>query len=228
MWLLPVLSASLAAAPLDAQRLAQLFGFGRRVAAQARPASDEPPQPPRLLGTLLGTHTPSLVSLEYAGTVRTVRVGDVVGGWTLVRIESPWCVTIHDRRGETHLCARAQPSSGSTVADRSAAGSPKTVTLSRGELERRVREEAERVLRNTHVVPAFREGQLAGLTLHFPPDSPLRALGLEPKDTIERVDGRTLTPAEAARLWSRWTELRGVSLTVQRGGARHELRLSVD
>lgn len=237
MWLLTLLTVSTSAAPpLDAARLARLFGFG------AQPRTPPPPSVgssadqslPRLLGTLRSTRTPSLASLEHAGKVRTVAVGDEVGAWRLEAMPSPWCVTLRSTRGAVDVCASASDRRPGNAAparplgSAPTAGGVATIALTRAELARRIHDDAERVLGTTRVVPHFRGGQLAGFTLHFPADSPLRALGLEPKDTILTVDGQPLTPTEAARLWTRWQELRSVAVELERGGVIQRMRLSLE
>lgn len=231
-----LLSSLLATTPqLDAGRLAKLFGL-----APPQPRAVLPPPPsttalPRLLGTLRAGRGPSLVSLEVGGRARTATPGDVLEGWRLEEILRRDCVRLAQGERAVTICTGGGvgPSLGVAPAPVAAlgvgvgVGPSDVVRLERAALRAAVDRDAPQVLQTTRVVPAFRDGRLAGLTLHFPTDSPLTALGLQPRDTLRRVNGKELTPTEAAALWSQWADLAHVVVEVERGGLSRTLTIDV-
>jgi type II secretion system protein C len=152
------------------------------------------------------------VAMDFAGTRVDVRVRAVKGaGATTPAISS----AASSAAGSSPLRTAGTPAaSSSNTADTSK-------TMSRDEVQRRIGNEASRILAETAVAPAMTDGKIGGLTLTRLPNGStlLSDVGLQVGDTLTQING---TPVDGIpTLMGLWNRLQGekqIQATVLRGG----------
>lgn len=201
------------------------------------------PRASRFTGQLVATHVETATRgtatiLDAAtGAGGAYRLGAIVpGGATLAVVRRDGIdVRFPDGAIETvSLFARTQPgtpdtTAGATAATGAAAPSDpwadrvRDLGQGRFEIDRRLIHElvgaaAGGKVAGVRLAPVLRDGELAGIrVVSARPGSVARALGLEPGDVIEGVDGRALTSTEALMtLYGQLDSMRHVSLAVRR------------
>lgn len=207
---------------LDVDATRRVLGF--RAAGPVTPRPPSSPPSLRLLGTLASSVAGRSLAAVDAPSLRvaTLGVGDVFDGWEVAHIGHGRVVLV---RGEeqVELTARPGPSSPTREAPRS----PPTRTFERAELLKTIDAVTPAVMRTTRVEPLLEHGAFAGVRLSFPPDSPLRQLGLEPGDAVRQVNGQPLTPELGLSLLRSLSSLRHLDAQVERGGRTVLLGLEV-
>ncbi len=206
----------------DLTRVPDTLGLPR---ASAPPPRPKPPPAPRPRARLLGTLAPLLASFAAAeGRSFTVTVGELLEGWELDAI-SQGRVRLH--RGEEML----ELTTGGVAtleASRQSWATPVTASFTRSQLDDLIKQHATEVLSSTRLVPRYASGQLEGLTISFPPSSPLTRLGFRPSDVIVSTDGVPITPERLADLSLTWKTRRSIEVGVKRGDRIETLRWAVD
>jgi hypothetical protein len=188
-----------------------------------------PPAPrprARLLGTLVSREAPSLASFAIdRGNSFTMTVGELLEGWEIDEI-SQGRVQLH--RGDEKV---ELTTGGVATFDPSARlswATPVTTSFTRAQLDGLVAQYTRQVVTTTQLVPRYAGGQLQGLSLSFPPDSPLTQLGFKPSDLIVSTDGVPITPERLAELSLNWKQRRSIDVGVKRGDRIETLRWTVD
>lgn len=151
------------------------------------------------------------------GRSRVVGIGDSLSGAKVVEI-TPAGVTVDaggERlelrlRGETAPSRPFQRGGAGAILDDAAApatdSAPPIRTLSRAEVDARLRSEIPRILAETTLFPVTEEGRVVGFTLTRLPDGTLLSeLGLQPGDVLLRINDVAIDSFPT--LISLWTRL---------------------
>jgi type II secretion system protein C len=147
----------------------------------------------------------SVALLKAGGRTRVVGVGENAFGGRLVAVR-PGAVTLEfdGQRFDLSLAEGAAP----VAALRRTSPDGDGRVLERREVERRLGEEASRILAETTLVPAMDGSRVAGYTLtRVPPGTLLTDAGLQPGDVITEINE---VPIDSmATLVSLWPKLQG-------------------
>ena len=151
----------------------------------------------------------SVVLLRSGGRTRVVSVGENAFGGrvTAIRADSV-AMEFEGRRLDLRLSGDSVRAVASAPAG--PAGDPGAHVLARRDVERRIGEEAPRILGETTLVPAVDAGRVAGFTLtRVPENSLLTEAGLRAGDVLTQVND---TPIDSmATLIGLWPKLQGES-----------------
>jgi len=151
----------------------------------------------------------SVVLLRSGGRTRVVSVGENAFGGrvTAIRADSV-ALEFEGRRIDLRLSGDSVRAA--TPAPAVPAGDPGAHVLARRDVERRIGEEAPRILAETTLVPAVDAGRVAGFTLtRVPENSLLTEAGLRAGDVLTQVND---TPIDSmATLIGLWPKLQGES-----------------
>ena len=151
----------------------------------------------------------SVVLLRSGGRTRVVSVGENAFGGrvTAIRADSV-AMEFEGRRLDLRLSGDSVRAVASAPAG--PAGDPGAHVLARRDVERRIGEEAPRILAETTLVPAVDAGRVAGFTLtRVPENSLLTEAGLRAGDVLTQVND---TPIDSmATLIGLWPKLQGES-----------------
>ena len=149
----------------------------------------------------------SVVLLRSGGRTRVVSVGENAFGGRVTAIRAD-AVAIEFEGRSVDL--RLSGDSVRAAAPAPAAGDPGAHVLTRRDVERRIGEEAPRILAETTLVPAVDAGRVAGFTLtRVPENSLLTEAGLRAGDVLTQVND---TPIDSmATLIGLWPKLQGES-----------------
>ncbi|HUG52987.1 MAG TPA: PDZ domain-containing protein [Vicinamibacteria bacterium] len=160
----------------------------------------------------------SVVLLRAGERTRAASVGETAFGGRVTAI-APGVVTVEfeGERMELRLSAGGGPAGPPPRAAAPATSDPGARVLERREVERRLGEEASRILAETSLVPALDGGHVAGFTLtRVPEGSLLTDAGLRAGDVLTSVNDTPINSmATLVALWPRLqneTTLRAVVL----------------
>jgi type II secretion system protein C len=173
----------------------------------------------------------SVAIVENGGRARVVRVGETFDGARVLEIGAASVVLeaggqrLELRlRGEVltpdALAARRPRAGESGPEPAPPAAEPGVKTLSRAEVDARLRSEIPRILAETTIFPVTDEGRVVGFTLtRIPAGTLLSDVGLQPGDVLSRVNDVPID--NLATLISLWPRLQGapqLRADVVRGG----------
>jgi len=149
----------------------------------------------------------SVVLLRSGGRTRVVSVGENAFGGRVTAIRADAVAMEFEGRS---VDLRLSGDSVRAAAPAAAAGDPGAHVLTRRDVERRIGEEAPRILAETTLVPAVDAGRVAGFTLtRVPENSLLTEAGLRAGDVLTQVND---TPIDSmATLIGLWPKLQGES-----------------
>jgi type II secretion system protein C len=153
-----------------------------------------PPQDVTAVGVVVSPREQvSVAILKSGSTARIVAVGESAFGGRILAI-APEGVSI-DFGGERVLLrlpgalAAPAPASAAGKASPPAANDSANLFMARAEVERRISDEAPRLLAETALQPVTEEGRITGFALtRVPPNSLLSEAGLEAGDVLVRVN----------------------------------------
>ena len=167
-----------------------------------------------------------VVLLRAGGRTRAVGIGESAFGGKVAAI-APDTATLEFEGGrvEVRLSGEAAAVARSAPA---APPAPDARVLVRRDVERRIGEEAPRILAETALTPALDAGHVAGFTLTHVPEGLLTEAGLRAGDVLTQVND---TPIDSmATLIGLWPKLQGasnVSAVVLRNGQPVTLTVSL-
>jgi type II secretion system protein C len=169
----------------------------------------------------------SVVLLRSGGRTRAVAIGETAFGGRVSAIAAGVAtVEFEGRRVELRLSGEA--SAAAAVRASAPAAGPDARVLARRDVERRIGEEAPRILAETTLTPALDAGRVAGFTLTRVPEGLLTEAGLRAGDVLTQVND---TPIDSmATLIGLWPKLQGassVSALVLRNGQPVTLTVSL-
>jgi len=149
----------------------------------------------------------SVVLLRSGGRTRVVSVGENAFGGRVTAIRADAVAMEFEGRS---VDLRLSGDSVRAAGPAPAAGDPGAHVLTRRDVERRIGEEAPRILAETTLVPAVDAGRVAGFTLtRVPENSLLTEAGLRAGDVLTQVND---TPIDSmATLIGLWPKLQGES-----------------
>ena len=149
----------------------------------------------------------SVVLLRSGGRTRVVSVGENAFGGRVTAIRADAVAMEFEGRS---VDLRLSGDSVRAAAPAPAAGDPGAHVLTRRDVERRIGEEAPRILAETTLIPAVDAGRVAGFTLtRVPENSLLTEAGLRAGDVLTQVND---TPIDSmATLIGLWPKLQGES-----------------
>lgn len=168
----------------------------------------------------------SVVLLRSGGRTRAVAIGETAFGGRVAAIAADAAtVEFEGRRVEVRLSGGAAAAAARTSAP---SADPDARVLVRRDVERRIGEEAPRILAETTLMPALDAGRVAGFTLTRVPEGLLTEAGLRAGDVLTQVND---TPIDSmATLIGLWPKLQGassVSALVLRNGQPVTLTVSL-
>jgi len=149
----------------------------------------------------------SVVLLRSGGRTRVVSVGENAFGGRVTAIRADAvAIEFEGRSVDLRLSGDSVRAAAPAPAD----GDPGAHVLTRRDVERRIGEEAPRILAETTLVPAVDAGRVAGFTLtRVPENSLLTEAGLRAGDVLTQVND---TPIDSmATLIGLWPKLQGES-----------------
>jgi general secretion pathway protein C len=173
----------------------------------------------------------SVVLLRSSGRTRVVSVGEMAFGGRVAAIAADTVTVEFEGRptllrlsGDVSTGVAVPPAAPSPAADDSA---PRV--LQRRDVERRIGEEAPRILAETTLMPALDGGQVAGFTLtRVPEGSLLTEAGLRAGDVLTQINDTPIT--SMATLIGLWPKLQNESMlraVVLRNGQPVSLTVSI-
>jgi general secretion pathway protein C len=171
----------------------------------------------------------SVVLLRSGGRTRVVGIGENAFGGRVAAI-APDSVTVEfeGRRVDLRLSG---DSSGPSVARAAApvATDPGAHVLARRDVERRIGEEAPRILAETTLMPAVDAGRVAGFTLtRVPENSLLTEAGLRAGDVLTQINDTPIdSMATLIGLWPRLQNESTLTAIVLRNGQPVSLTVSL-
>lgn len=169
----------------------------------------------------------SVAVLRAGGRTRAVGVGETAFGGRVAAI-APDMVTIEfeGRRVEVRLSGETAPAARAPVVAAAAAGDARVLT--RRDVERRIGEEAPRILAETTLTPALDGGRVAGFTLTRVPEGLLTDAGLRAGDVLTQVNDTPVdSMATLIGLWPKLQSASTVSAIVLRNGQPVTLTVSL-
>lgn len=173
----------------------------------------------------------SVVVLRSGGRTRVVGVGETAFGGRVAAIAAD-AVTVEfeGRRIEVRLSGGA---SGPVASDRASAPAPArdpgARVLERRDVQRRLGEEAPRILAETTLMPALDAGRVAGFTLtRVPEGSLLTEAGLRAGDVLTQINDTPIdSMATLIGLWPRLQNESTLRAIVLRNGQPVSLTVSL-
>lgn len=177
--------------------------------------------PPDLVvtGVVLRPDGPSVAVLKSGGRTRVVVPGETAFGGQVVRVAREGVVlAFGDVQTEVRVAGGVPAPPPVAVASRPPEEGGQS--LDRKEVERRIGEEAPRILSETSLVPVLQNGAVAGLTLtRVPENSLLTEVGLQPGDILTEVNGIAVDGLPTLiSLWPRLQAESAIHAVVLRGG----------
>lgn len=173
----------------------------------------------------------SVVLLRSSGRTRVVGVGETAFGGRVAAIAADM-VTVEFEGRRLDLRLSGEVTSGAGVARAAAAPAVDDnapLVLQRRDVERRIGEEAPRILAETTLVPALDTGMLSGFTLtRVPEGSLLTEAGLRAGDVLTHVNDTPITSmATLIGLWPRLQNESTLRAVVLRNGQPVSLTVSL-
>ena len=221
-------------APLDATGGQIVYNPDGTVASVGA-AQATPPPPPftaKLLGVLKdseGLNSIAVINMDN-GTV-SIKLGGEKNGIKVVSLDDLSAVVEKDRkkytitieRGESiaHLATAKkdtkQEASKTNNKETQSAGGNININLKRDEVRTELKD-LNKILQSALVSPFYQDGQFLGYRVtRMREDSPLRRLGLQPGDTITRINGSELkSPELLFNLLSQIDDISAISLDMIR------------
>jgi len=168
----------------------------------------------------------SVVLLRSGGRTRVVSVGENAFGGRVTAIRAD-AVAIEFEGRSVDL--RLSGDSVRAAAPAAAAGDPGAHVLTRRDVERRIGEEAPRILAETTLVPAVDAGRVAGFTLtRVPENSLLTEAGLRAGDVLTQVNDTPIdSMATLIGLWPKLQNESTLTAVVLRNGQPVSLTVSL-
>ena len=170
----------------------------------------------------------SVVLLRSGGRTRVVSVGENAFGGrvTAIRADSV-ALEFEGRRIDLRLSGDSVRAA--TPAPAVPAGDPGAHVLTRRDVERRIGEEAPRILAETTLVPAVDAGRVAGFTLtRVPENSLLTEAGLRAGDVLTQVNDTPIdSMATLIGLWPKLQNESTLTAVVLRNGQPVSLTVSL-
>jgi len=168
----------------------------------------------------------SVVLLRSGGRTRVVSVGENAFGGRVTAIRAD-AVAIEFEGRSVDL--RLSGDSVRAAAPAAAAGDPGAHVLTRRDVERRIGEEAPRILAETTLVPAVDAGRVAGFTLtRVPENSLLTEAGLRAGDVLTQINDTPIdSMATLIGLWPRLQNQSTLTAIVLRNGQPVSLTVSL-
>jgi len=171
----------------------------------------------------------SVVLLRSGGRTRVVGIGESAFGGRVAAI-LPDSVTL-EFEGRRLLELRLSGDSGSAAIARAApaVSDPGAHVLARRDVERRIGEEAPRILAETTLMPAIDAGRVAGFTLtRVPENSLLTEAGLRAGDVLTQINDTPIdSMATLIGLWPRLQNQSTLTAIVLRNGQPVSLTVSL-
>jgi general secretion pathway protein C len=151
----------------------------------------------------------SVVLLRSGGRTRVVGIGENAFGGRVTAVAAD-SVTLEFEGRPAVLRLSGDSARAAAAPAASVAGDPGAHVLTRRDVERRIGEEAPRILAETTLMPAVDAGRVAGFTLtRVPENSLLTEAGLRAGDVLTQVND---TPIDSmATLIGLWPKLQGES-----------------
>ena len=151
----------------------------------------------------------SVVLLRSAGRTRVVGVGESAFGGRVAAIAADSvAIDFEGRRLDLRLSGETARAAAAPAA--TAPSDPGAHVLARRDVERRIGEEAPRILAETTLMPAVDAGRVAGFTLtRVPENSLLTEAGLRAGDVLTQVNDIPID--SMATLIGLWPKLQGES-----------------
>ena len=172
----------------------------------------------------------SVALLRSGGRTRVVGVGETAFGGRVAAITAGVVVVDFDgRRVELRLSADAPPPVAVARATPKAEADANARVLQRRDVERRLGEEAPRILAETTLMPALDAGRVAGFTLtRVPENSLLTDAGLRAGDVLTQVNDTPIdSMATLIALWPRLQNESTLRAIVLRNGQPVSLTVSL-
>ena len=168
----------------------------------------------------------SVVLLRSGGRTRVVSVGENAFGGRVTAIRAD-AVAIEFEGRSVDL--RLSGDSVRAAAPAAAAGDPGAHVLARRDVERRIGEEAPRILAETTLMPAVDAGRVAGFTLtRVPENSLLTEAGLRAGDVLTQVNDTPIdSMATLIGLWPKLQNESTLTAVVLRNGQPVSLTVSL-
>jgi general secretion pathway protein C len=174
--------------------------------------------------------THSVALLRSGGRTRLVAVGDTAFGGRVAAIGAGLVALEFDgRRVDVRLSAEAvSPLAAARAASR-AESDPNARVLQRRDVEKRLGEEAPRILAETTLMPALDSGRVAGFTLtRVPENSLLTDAGLRAGDVLTQINDTPIdSMATLIALWPRLQNESTLRAIVLRNGQPVSLTVSL-
>ena len=172
----------------------------------------------------------SVALLRSGGRTRLVAVGDTAFGGKVAAIGAGVvAVEFEGRRIEVRLSAEsASPAAVARVPSK-ADSDPNARVLQRRDVEKRLGEEAPRILAETTLMPALDSGRVAGFTLtRVPENSLLTDAGLRAGDVLTQINDTPIdSMATLIALWPRLQNESTLRAIVLRNGQPVSLTVSL-
>jgi general secretion pathway protein C len=151
----------------------------------------------------------SVVLLRSGGRTRVVGIGEnAFGGRVTAVAADSVTLEFEGRRVDLRLSGDSARAAAAPAA--SVAGDPGAHVLTRRDVERRIGEEAPRILAETTLMPALDAGRVAGFTLtRVPENSLLTEAGLRAGDVLTQINDIPID--SMATLIGLWPKLQGES-----------------
>jgi general secretion pathway protein C len=174
----------------------------------------------------------SVVLLRSTGRTRVASVGETAFGGRVTAIAADSvALDFEGRRVDVRLSGEAGGAAlaAAPVAAASASDATGPRVLQRRDVERRIGEEAPRILAETTLMPALDAGQVAGFTLtRVPEGSLLTEAGLRAGDVLTQINDTPITSmATLIGLWPRLQNESTLRAVVLRNGQPVSLTVSL-
>ena len=195
------------------------------VLADARPPADLV-----VVGTIVSPRPDrSLAILRSAGRTRTVGAGDTAFGGKVAFVSAgAVALDFGPERVELRLAGANPATPPPPMAAQSKPGADGSLTMARGDVERRLGEEIPKILAETTVVPYLDQGAVTGLLLSRLPQGILSEVGLRQGDVLQSLNDVPVDSlATLASLWPRFQNATEVRAVVLRDGRPLNLTLSL-
>jgi general secretion pathway protein C len=151
----------------------------------------------------------SVVLLRSGGRTRVVGIGEIAFGGRVTAVAADSVVLEFEGR-RTLLRLSGEPQRATAAPVPSLTGDPGAHVLARRDVERRISEEAPRILAETTLMPAVDAGRVAGFTLtRVPENSLLTEAGLRAGDVLTQINDIPID--SMATLIGLWPKLQGQS-----------------
>jgi len=172
----------------------------------------------------------SVALLRSGGRTRLVAVGDTAFGGRVAAIGAGLvALEFEGRRVDLRLSAEAASPLAAARATSRAESDPNARVLQRRDVEKRLGEEAPRILAETTLMPALDSGRVAGFTLtRVPENSLLTDAGLRAGDVLTQINDTPIdSMATLIALWPRLQNESTLRAIVLRNGQPVSLTVSL-